>query len=128
MNNPFLPFLEYEVATDHEVNCFTIEVVRFTKDFGPYKTGTKVDSLSFDFIGGTVIEYKLGSDDIYEETRRLNICCNIKHKMNDLLNIITEDYIRKCIVGSMAGLNIGSVNYSTVRFVPWLINLIKKLV
>lgn len=75
MNNPFLPFLEYEVSTDDLVNCFTIDVVRFTKDFGPYKAGTKVDSLSFDFIGGTVIEYELSSSDIYEEKQRLNIGC-----------------------------------------------------
>lgn len=78
MNNPFLPFLGYAVLRNEQVNCFTIEIVTFIQDFGPYKKGDKVDSLSFDFFGGTVIEYKLGSDDIYEEKQRLNICCGIR--------------------------------------------------
>lgn len=73
---PFLPFLEYEYVTDEEVNCFTIEVVTFTQDFGPYKKGDKVDSLSFDFISGTCIEYVLTRSDIYEEKRRFNVVCS----------------------------------------------------
>lgn len=73
--SPFLPFLEYERVTDEEVNCFTIEEVIFTQDFGPYKKGDKADSLSFDFISGTCIEYVLSSDDIYDEKQTFDIRC-----------------------------------------------------
>lgn len=73
INCPFLPFCEYELIRNEQVNCLTIEVVVFTKAWGPYKVGDKADSLSFDFIGGTVIEYKLS--DIYAKVQQFNIQC-----------------------------------------------------
>lgn len=74
---PFLPFLEYENVTDEHLQCFTVEVVTFTQDFGPYKKGDKADSLSFDFISGTCIEFCLTDREHYgKEVKRFNIRCS----------------------------------------------------
>lgn len=125
---PFLPFLEYELVTDEEVNCFTIEVVTFTQDFGPYKKGNKVDSLSFNFISGSCIEYCLTDQENYgKEVKRFNLVCASPAKMQDILNEINNNYVQKQTIGNLAGLGIGSVNYSTVEFVPWLVALIKRI-
>jgi hypothetical protein len=65
----FDDLVRYDALISYEPGIMAVEGATFLQDFGPWKTGQRVDFLHFDYEGGFAIE----GDRKHQELRRVAI-------------------------------------------------------